>query len=338
MQEVSALTGIDQGLLSKYESGKRIPTEHHLLKMASALSADFSQLQRIFLIEKIAYLLADQENYQEILMAAEPRIDYLRSQQVFEVPVLTPDQARQLERIDYLKEKWQRDKPFDGTQLQKMQQYFHILYTYDSNRIEGNTLTLQETQLIVNEGLTISGKSVREHLEAINHAEAVDFLTDLVKGKEDLNKRNLLDLHRLVLKSIDTANAGRYRNVPVRISGSEHVPPEPYMLDKMMEDYFLHYDLQKHKMHPVILAAEMHERLVSIHPFIDGNGRTSRLVMNFVLLRHGYTVTNLKGDIASRLAYYQSLDKVQTSNDPAYFYDLILGRVIDSLERHLEML
>jgi Fic family protein len=218
-----------------------------------------------------------------------------------------------------------------------MQEYFNIKYTYDSNRIEGNTLTLQETQLVVNEGFTISGKSMREHLEAVNHAEAIDFMTGLANGSEEIDKRNLLDIHYLILKSIDSRNAGKYRSVPVRISGSEHLPPQPFMLEKLMEDYFIHYESRKNKMHPVILAAEMHERLVSIHPFIDGNGRTSRLIMNLILLRNGYTIAILKGDNDSRIAYYKALDKVQTSNDPSFFYDLILDRIKDSLEEHLAM-
>ena len=218
-----------------------------------------------------------------------------------------------------------------------MKEYFAIKYTFDSNRIEGNTLTLQETQLVVNEGGTIGGKSMREHLEAINHSEAVDFVADLLVGKEDITKRNLLEIHRLVLKSIDNENSGRYRNVPVRISGSEHVPPQPFLVDKMMEDFFIHYERQKRILHPILLAAEMHERLVTIHPFVDGNGRTSRLLMNFILLKNGYTLTILKGDPSSKANYFKSLEAVQVQNDPNQFYDLIAERVIASLEEHLEM-
>jgi Fic family protein len=176
-----------------------------------------------------------------------------------------------------------------------------------------------------------------EHLEAINHQEAIDWVMTLVRGKEGLDKRNLLSLHHLILKSVDSRNAGKYRDVPVRIGGSEHVPPQPYLIGKLMEDYFIHYEKQQAKLHPVLLAAEMHERLVSIHPFIDGNGRTSRLVMNFILLRHGYTLANLKGDEESRMAYYQALERVQLDADPEPFYHLILDRVKESLEEHLEL-
>jgi Fic family protein len=123
----------------------------------------------------------------------------------------------------------------------------------------------------------------------------------------------------------------------VRISGSEHVPPQPFLLDKMMEDFFIHYERQKRILHPILLAAEMHERLVTIHPFVDGNGRTSRLLMNFILLKNGYTLTILKGDPSSKANYFKSLEAVQVQNDPNQFYDLIVERVIASLEEHLEM-
>ena len=187
------------------------------------------------------------------------------------------------------------------------------------------------------EGLTIGGKSLAEHLEAINHTEAIGWLRSLVAGSDEVNRRNVLDLHSLVLKSIDSDNAGRYRSVPVMIGGSEHEPPQPFLLDKLMEDYYKHYTKQKQVLHPVILAAEMHERLVSIHPFIDGNGRTSRLLMNFILLKNGYTIANLKGDYDSRMAYYKALGNVQADNNPEPFYHLILDKVKESLEEHLAM-
>jgi len=121
------------------------------------------------------------------------------------------------------------------------------------------------------------------------------------------------------------------------ISGSEHVPPQPFLLEKLMEEYFTHYERQKRILHPVLLAAEMHERLVSIHPFIDGNGRTSRLLMNFILLKNGYTIANLKGDYESRMAYYNALENVQVNNNPESFYNLILDKVEESLKEHLAM-
>jgi len=213
----------------------------------------------------------------------------------------------------------------------------YIEYTYDSNRIEGNTLTLRETDLVIHKGLTIGGKPMNEHLEAINHYEAINFIRDLVTSNETFNKHNLLTIHGLILHGLDRENAGRFRQVPVMISGSQHIPPQPWQIDKLMEDYFLYYQQKSTELHPIILAAELHEQLATIHPFIDGNGRTARLVMNLILLKAGYPIANISGDTASRLAYYSALEKCNINLDKTEFYDLIASYVVHSLERLLQL-
>lgn len=337
LKEVAQLSSIDQALVSKFEHGKRIPTKEQLKDLARALSIDFEMLERARLAEKIVQMVQYEELALDALQIAEERIEYLTSSKTFEVESLNPDILQSLDRIDNLKNQWASKKPLKGTQLQKLKEYFKIKYTYDSNQIEGNTLTYQETHLVVNDGITIGGKSMREHLEAVNHAEAVDFLADIIAKKEPLTERILLELHGLILKGIDRENAGRYRKIPVAISGSEHKPTEPYLVPKLMEDYFIHFNLLRNKMHPVILAAEMHERLVTIHPFADGNGRTSRLIMNMILLANGYTLASLKGSLNDRLEYYRALEKVQVDNDPQMFYQLICKTVESSLNEHLAL-
>ena len=242
-----------------------------------------------------------------------------------------------METIDKLLDKWKEAHPLNQTQLTRLQEYFDVSYTYESNRIEGNTLTLQETSLVINQGLTIGRKSLREYLEAMNHSEAIDFIRVLVYKNEEISERVLLEIHRLIPKEIDKENAGRYRSVPVRITGSEHLPPLPFLLNKMMQDFFRHYRLNRFQLHPVILATEMHERLVSIHPFIDGNGRTGRLLMNLILLIHGYPRANIKGDDSSRLKYYKALESVQVQNKPEPLYHLVIDEVEKSLVEHLEL-
>jgi Fic family protein len=337
VQEMSAITGIDQALISKYESGKRNPSENHLLAIADGYKIPLRELHRELIIEKIAELVKYEENIHELFVVAESRAVYLSSNNAFEIPEISSSLKIKLDHLDTLKAKWQENRPLNKTQLTKLKGYFAMKYTYDSNRIEGNTLSFQETQLVVSEGVTISGKSMKEHLEAINHSEAIDFLEQLITEKEELNSRSLLDLHRLVLKSIDSENAGRYRKVPVSIGGSEYMPPQPFLLEKLMEDYFIHFRRQRKLMHPAILAAEMHERLVSIHPFLDGNGRTSRLIMNFILLQNGFTISILKGDPESRIQYYNALQEVQINNNPDVFYHLVVDRCIASLEEHLNL-
>lgn len=213
-----------------------------------------------------------------------------------------------------------------------------VEFLYESNRIEGNTLTLRETQLVINEGMTISGKSMREHLEAINHKEAILFIEDLVTQKMELSEYVLKQIHGIVLYGIDRENAGVYRKLPVAIAGSKHLPPQPYLLQDLMEDYFRFYELHRNDLHPVILAAEMHERLVSIHPFIDRNGRTSRLIMNLILLQHGFPLAIIGGDYESRMAYYDALEKVQTEDDKQSFILLIAEKVLSGLDRYINIL
>lgn len=337
VRQLAFESGIDPALVSKFEKGVRLPTEDNLKALALALETAYAGLRNAWVAEKIYQILEHESDAVEILSLAESRVEYLSSHKSLQMQGLSQAIQDKLSFIDALKQDWNAKRPLNRTQLHKMQEFFMVSYTYESNRIEGNTLTLQETHLVVNEGITIGGKSMREHLEAINHAEAVSYIEQLVSDKMDFGSRVLLELHYLILKGIDKENAGRYRRVPVGISGSRHVPPQPYLLDKLMEEYFIHYDNQKRILHPVILAAEMHERLVSIHPFIDGNGRTSRLVMNLILLRHGLTIANLKGDLASRLAYYQALEAVQIDNNPDIFYHLVADAVIESLQNHLEM-
>ena len=190
-----------------------------------------------------------------------------------------------LKEVDVQKEQLSALRPLPEEALKKIQDALDIEYTYESNRIEGNTLTLQETALVVNEGVTISGKSMREHLEAINHAEAISYIKDIAKQDIEISERTIKEIHALILHGIDRENAGRYRTVPVMISGSTHMPPQPYLIEKQMEDFILRFkQMEAEKVHPVLIAAYLHDELVRIHPFIDGNGRTSRLLMMAILL------------------------------------------------------
>lgn len=201
-----------------------------------------------------------------------------------------------LNRIDVLRKELSALRPRPEAALKKIEQALAIEYTYDSNRIEGNTLTLQETDLVVNEGVTIAGKSMREHLEAINHAEAIGYIKDFARQDIEISERTIKEIHALVLHGIDRENAGRYRTVPVMISGSTHMPPQPYMIEPQMEAFMSNFaDMELRGEHPVVIAAYLHDELVRIHPFIDGNGRTSRLLMNLYLLRKGYVIVSLKG-------------------------------------------
>lgn len=336
--DVAQQVGVDSSLMSRIISGKRLPTLPQLKKISQVVGLDYHELLKEFLSNQVIDLLSPYPAVAEdVIAVAEERIAYLAGQDKFKVIELDQQVTKLLNKADQLHEKWQSKKPLDGLQVQKMQEFFHTAYTYESNRIEGNTLTLSETHLVINDGITIGGKSMREHLELINHKEAIDLVLDFVENKVHFNAFYLKQIHQLVLKGIDKRNAGVYRSVPVRISGSAHLPPEPFRIDKLMEDYFLFYEMQKKALHPIILAAEMHERLVSIHPFIDGNGRTSRLVMNLILLQHGYTLVNLKGDPDQKANYFKALEAVQVNHENKHFHKLIAESAIASLQEHVHL-
>jgi Fic family protein len=244
-----------------------------------------------------------------------------------------------LGQIDLLKARLLAARPLEAEALQKIKAALEMEYTYESNRIEGNTLTLQETALVVNEGVTIGCKSMREHLEAINHAQAVEFIKDVASRDSEITERTIKDIHALILYGINREQAGKYRSVPVMITGSSHAPPQPYLIVPQMERFILQYrQMETDGTHPVIIAAYLHYELVKIHPFIDGNGRTSRLLMNLYLLSKGYTITILKGDNEARQTYYTALEQSHTEGQHETFYVLIANAVKQSLERVLGMI
>ena len=244
-----------------------------------------------------------------------------------------------LKEVDVQKEQLSALRPLPEEALKKIQDALDIEYTYESNRIEGNTLTLQETALVVNEGVTISGKSMREHLEAINHAEAISYIKDIAKQDIEISERTIKEIHALILHGIDRENAGRYRTVPVMISGSTHMPPQPYLIEKQMEDFILRFkQMEAEKVHPVLIAAYLHDELVRIHPFIDGNGRTSRLLMNLYLLRHGYVIITLKGSNDAKVNYYKALEMSHTEQLPEDFQKLVIEAEIAALQKNLSIM
>ena len=331
-RELAQLLGIDQALISKFETGTRKPTREQVAKLAQVLELDYETLMVAWLKEKILYEIGDDNLALRAMVLAEEQIRYNSS---FVRKALSKNLQSLLDQIDVLKSKLDKLRQFDSFRIA---QALELEYTFESNRIEGNTLTLRETDLVINEGLTISGKSMREHLEAINHVEAIGYIKQLMERNFPLTEREVLSVHNLILRGIIPEDAGRYRRVQVMIKGSSHMPPQPFIVPKEMEDYFIWFEENKSKLHPVILAAEMHERLVTIHPFIDGNGRTSRLVMNLILLQNGYVIANIKGDYESRMNYYQSLETAQTSGNKEDFLLFIATIEKECLERYLDII
>jgi Uncharacterized conserved protein len=238
------------------------------------------------------------------------------------------------DKADELNKELNSKRPISKETLKSLKESINLEWTYNSNGIEGNTLTLRETQVVL-EGITVGGKSLKEHLEAINHEQAILFLDDLIKDKEPITEWNIKNIHQLVLKEIDDDNAGKYRDENVKIKGATHIPPDYLIVPELMEKLIINYEDWK-KYHPIIRAALLHGELVKIHPFVDGNGRTSRLVMNLSLMNSGYLPVIVKKE--NRLEYYNALDKAHTTGDYTDFVKLVNELEIEMLNKYLELL
>jgi len=229
-------------------------------------------------------------------------------------------------------------RPLPKLAVEKIREQFEIEMTYNSNAIEGNSLTLKETNLVINEGLTIKGKPLKDHIEAKSHKEALDYLRDLVakSSKITISETLIRSFHQIVMEDIEKEWAGKYRNSLVMIGGANYQPPEAIDVPKMMADLVNWVRRNsKNKLHPVELAAMLHYKLVAIHPFFDGNGRTARLIMNVILLQAGYPlVIILKND---RKRYYKVLAKADRG-DLFPFTRFIAQAVERSFDIYLKIL
>lgn len=228
-------------------------------------------------------------------------------------------------------------RPLPAAAVKKLKEQFQIEMTYNSNGIEGNSLTLKETFLVINEGITIKGKPLKDHLEAKNHQEALEYLYELVeKGKNHtVSERFIRNLHQLVTQDIDRKWAGKYRNSNVIIGGADHTPPDAIEVPNKMRELMEWLKGNKKKLHVIELAALLHHKLVYIHPFFDGNGRTSRLAMNLLLMQVGYPlVIILKND---RKKYYRVLGRAD-QGDLLPLIRFISQMVNRSLDIYLKVL
>ena len=239
-----------------------------------------------------------------------------------------------ISRLTKKKEVLDRAGEMPGELVRNLREWFRVELTYTSNALEGNTLTRRETAMVVEKGITVGGKSLVEHLEATNHARAFDWIDEQSrKPLKKFTENDLLHLHKNILCGIDDQNAGFYRNVPVRLSGSRTVLPNPRKVPDLISAF--HQWLKSEQgFHPVDLAAEAHYRLVTIHPFIDGNGRTARLLMNLILMCNGYPPAIIRK--SERGKYLDTLEKAQTGGSRDDYLQLIYRAVDRSLDIYLE--
>ena len=232
-------------------------------------------------------------------------------------------------------------RPLKSELVKNLDDWFRIELTYTSNAIEGNTLSRKETALVVEKGLTVGGKSLVEHLEATNHSKALIWVKDIVqKNVKTITENDILTIHNIILKGIDDFNAGHYRNVPVRISGSNVILPNHRKVPDLMKEFEIWMSNIKYdnsdNIDAIMNAAEAHYKLVTIHPFIDGNGRTARLLMNLILLINGYPPAIIRP--IDRLSYISALEKGQLGGSKEDYFKIIMKSINRSFDIYLKAL
>lgn len=234
--------------------------------------------------------------------------------------------------IDQLQDEINKSRPLDKDLLKKIKEYFRIGVTYSSNALEGNTLTETETKVVLEDGITIGGKPLRDHLEAIGLSNAFDLIYKY-SDNNVVTEENIKELHRLFYQAIDEENAGKYRTVQAIITGSKYPLPKPETIQELMQSFVSRFKELRKTMHPVKAAAIAHKEFVFIHPFVDGNGRVARLLMNLVLLQAGYTIAIVPPVLRSQ--YIQSLEKAH--KDDIDFVNLIAQCVKETQKDFLRL-
>lgn len=245
-------------------------------------------------------------------------------------PYQFPGQEKYLDRLLEKKSRLDALRPLPAAAVQNIRNSLALEWTYHSNAIEGNTLTLRETRMVVEDGLTVGGKSLREHFEVLNHQEAIVFVEGMAAAAAALTTADILALHVLVMEKIDPDFAGRFRNAGVRIAGANFVPPNALKVGTLVDELVHWTNEESNRLPAVVKAAVFHHRFVWIHPFFDGNGRTARLLSNLLLMKEGFPpAIILKND---RKKYYDALNKANQGD-----YGKLALLFLQALERSLDL-
>jgi len=237
------------------------------------------------------------------------------------------------EKTDHYKAQIDILRPFEGNMLKQIKDYYKIGLTYSSNALEGNSLTETETKVLLEDGLTVGGKPLRDIYEATGHAKAYDYIYTIAQGKP-ISEDNIKAIHRLFYSQIDEEKAGYYRSERVIITGSNFSAPSPDQIGQLMSEFAVWLEENEDKLHPVEFAALAHKEFVFIHPFIDGNGRVARLLMNLCLIRKGYTIAIIPPIL--RTEYIMLLEKAHQDDRP--FLKFIEERVEETQKDLLRLL
>lgn len=283
------------------------------------------------------------------LLCAQKRIDgVVQKGKLYMIPenALKPVDARTLKgikmskelsplllKIDALKAELDKKRPLTQGEAERLRDEFMVEFTYNSNAIEGNTLTLKETAMVL-EGMTIDQKPLKDHLEAVGHRDAFLYIEDIAKDTK-ISETVIKNIHSLVLMN-RPEDKGVFRKIPVTIMGAYTEPVQPYMIEPKMTELLTENEKRKKKMHPIERIARFHLEFEGIHPFIDGNGRTGRLLLNLDLIQNGYPAINVK--FADRKTYYAAFDEFYKNNNAELMIELVAKYVIERMKQYLEIL
>lgn len=303
-RELAQLAGIDQALISKFESGTRKPTKDQVTKLSQLLEIDYETLMVAWLKEKILYEIGDEEFALKALLLAEQEIQ--KNKKEIDSAILSSNQII-LDEIETLKKQLQTFNHFELRQISKTLELEFVFKSIHSN---GNSLTSEETKSIINDGITISGKSMQEHIEAINFQEISAYIKDLSQKKTSLNEKEFLSIHNLIFKGIQSENAGKYKNDPIVL--------------REMNLLFNWYEMHKNNLNPIILASEIYLKILNINPFEKGNLQIANIIMNWILLQNNYVYAIAQTDKNNESEYFSVLDEYQIRNDKSAFINYIL--------------
>ncbi|KRD10184.1 DNA-binding protein [Flavobacterium sp. Root901] len=314
-RELAQLAGIDQALISKFESGTRKPTKDQITKLSQLLEIDYETLIVAWLKEKILYEIGDDEFALKALLLAEQEIQNNKK----EINSIIASSIKPiLDEIEILKSKIQSFNHFESRQISKT---LELEFIFKSIRLNGNPLTLEETKSIINDGLTIQGKSIQNHLEAINFQEALLYIKDLSQKKTAVNEKDFLLIHNIILKGIESENSGKYKNDSLTI--------------REMNLFFNWYESQKNNLHPIILASEAHLKILEINPFYNGNLQMANLILNWILVQYNYTFTSIE---ENQNEYFSILKESQILNDKSIFINYIVRIEKENLKRAIALI
>jgi Fic family protein len=316
-REVAQILSIDQALISKFESGTRKPTKDQIAKLAQLLAIDYETLMVAWLKEKILSEIGEEEFALKALLLVEQEIQ--NNKKRMNSAVLSTIQSA-LDEIEDLKNQILSFQQFD---LHRISKILELEFIAESNRLNGNSLSLQETKSVINEGLTIPGKSMQEHLEAVNLQEAVGYIKDLNQKKAPLTEKEFLSIHSVILRGIKPENSGKYKSDP--------------LIAREMSSFFTWYETHKNNVHPIVLASEAHLKIMTIYPFEHGNVQIATVLMNWILLQNGYVFATIQGDEIQLNHYLSVLEQCQSTHDKSFFVQYILQIEKANLLRAIEL-